>query len=418
MRLLLSAYACRPNAGSEPGCGWNWAAHLAARGIEVHVLVAKRNQEAIEASLRANAVANLHFTYVPVAYEWAKKNEALHYVCWQVAALKAARELAGKFEFQVAHHVTYASVHVPSQLWRLGIPVVFGPVGGGQTAPARMLQYFGAEKSRERLRTLHTKALKFSPLHRQWLRRMSFVLAANRDTLDVVRALGCRNTSLMCDTAISLDYFAEEPRSFEQRGRTLRLLWVGRIRTRKALPLALDALKEVQGNVILTIAGDGMDSQTVHQMIQDRNLQHRVFWKGSRLTETELRTAYAEHDAMLFTSLRDSFGSQVLEAMAMGLPVITLDLHGAHDWVPDDASLKVAVGSSTETVRNLADAIEEYALLSTAAKSQMSMHAWKFAKTQSWSARAEFCERLYKEVLSGGTALESASASKVAAVGV
>src|SRR5271169_4946615 len=69
MRLLLSAYACRPNAGSEPGCGWNWATHLAARGIEVHVLVAKRNQEAIEAGLRANATANLHFTYVSVPYE-------------------------------------------------------------------------------------------------------------------------------------------------------------------------------------------------------------------------------------------------------------------------------------------------------------------------------------------------------------
>src|SRR5215467_5078362 len=54
MRLLLSAYACRPNAGSEPGFGWNWATHLADRGIEVHALVAKRNQEPIEAGLRAN----------------------------------------------------------------------------------------------------------------------------------------------------------------------------------------------------------------------------------------------------------------------------------------------------------------------------------------------------------------------------
>src|ERR1700740_1831023 len=103
MRILLSAYACRPNAGSEPGVGWNWATHLAARGIEVHVLVAKRNQEAIEAGLRDHPVRNLHFAYVAVPYEWAKKSEALHYICWQVAALHAARELARKFEFHVAH---------------------------------------------------------------------------------------------------------------------------------------------------------------------------------------------------------------------------------------------------------------------------------------------------------------------------
>jgi glycosyltransferase involved in cell wall biosynthesis len=143
-----------------------------------------------------------------------------------------------------------------------------------------------------------------------------------------------------------------------------------------------------------------------------------VFWKGSRLTETELRTAYAEHDAMLFTSLRDSFGSQVLEAMAMGLPIITLDLHGAHDWVPDGASLKVAVSHPKETVQNLATAIEKYSLLPLPARNQMSMHAWNFARTHTWAARAEFCERLYQQLLSRADASESVSTSKAATVGV
>lgn len=414
MRLLLSAYACRPNAGSEPGVGWNWATHLAARGVEVHVLVAKRNQEAIEAGLRDNPIANLHFTYVAVPHEWAKKSEALHYACWQLEALKAARELAGKSEFQVAHHVTYASVHVPSQLWRLGIPVVFGPVGGGQTAPASMLQYFGEEKSRERLRSSLTKALWLSPLHRQSLRRMSFVLAANSDTLNVVRALGCNNARLMCDTAIPASYFAEAPRHFKEHSGILRLLWIGQMRTRKALPLALDVLTESPKNVTLTVAGDGIEPAAVHQMIRDRNLQQRVFWKGSRMTWTELRAACTEHDAMLFTSLRDSFGSQVLEAMAMGLPIICLDLHGAHDFVPDAASFKVPVGSPRETVRNLADAIGQYALLSATGKNQMSMQAWNFAKTLSWSARAEVIEQIYREVIARAPRPENA-ASKVAA---
>src|SRR5450432_1965422 len=254
MRILLSAYACRPNAGSEPGVGWNWATNLAARGMDVHVLVAKRNQEAIEEGLRANPIPNLHFTYVPVPHEWAKKSEALHYVLWQRAALKAAKELARQFPFQLAHHVTYASVHVPSQLWRLRIPVVFGPVGGGQTAPASMLKYFGAEKSRERRRTALTGSLKFSPFHRHQLQRMSYILAANRDTLSLVRNLGCKAASLMCDTAIPEDYFAPVPhsfpgpRSFKERGPALKLLWVGRMLTRKALPLALDTLQQVRGN--------------------------------------------------------------------------------------------------------------------------------------------------------------------------
>jgi glycosyltransferase involved in cell wall biosynthesis len=182
--------------------------------------------------------------------------------------------------------------------------------------------------------------------------------------------------------------------------------------------LALDALKQVPANVTLTIAGDGMDPEAVHRMIRERNLKNRVIWKGRRLTQTELRTAYAEHDAMLFTSLRDSFGSQVLEAMAMGLPIITLDLHGAHDWVPNDGSIKVSVGGPEETVRGIANAIEMYALLPPARRNHMSKQVWSFAKTQSWSERAEYCERLYKEVLFSAGAVNRASASTVAAVGV
>ncbi|MGB8065440.1 MAG: glycosyltransferase [Candidatus Sulfotelmatobacter sp.] len=416
MRILLSAYACRPHAGSEPGVGWNWATHLAKRGMEVHVLVAKRNQEPVEAGLQGNSLPNLHFTFVAVPFGQAKKNEAVHYALWQIAALKAARELTKKFRFEITHHVTYASIHVPSQLWRLGIPLIFGPVGGGQTTPSSLLPYFGPEKSKERLRSALTGALKFSLFHRNSLQQMSWILAANRDTLRLVQGLGCNNASLMCDTAISTDYFASKPRKFENRSVPLRLLWVGRMLTRKALPLALDVLKAADTNATLTIAGDGMDPAAVHQMIRDRNLQQRVFWKGTRLTYQELRSAYAKHDAMLFTSLRDSFGSQLLEALAMGLPVITVDLQGARDFVPDDASLKVAVGNCQDTVRNFAHAVERYDRLTPQAKSLMSSKALAFAKTLNWTERAEFTEKLYREILSRIADSQRTSSSNVAAL--
>jgi glycosyltransferase involved in cell wall biosynthesis len=416
MRVLLSAYACRPNAGSEPACGWNWATHLAARGIEVHVLVAQRNQKVIEAAVGNSPIRNLHFNYVRVPWRWAARHEGLHYLCWQAAALAVARRLNNKARFHLAHHVTYASVHVPSQLWRLGIPVVFGPVGGGQISPASMLKYFGVERTKERFRTLLTRALTVSPLHKLWLRRMSFILAANRRTLHIVRSLGCENTELICDSGVPDDYFSAQPRNFAASSGALKLLWVGRMLTRKALPLALDAVNRVREDVTLTIAGDGMEPEAVQQMIRERGLQNKVFWKGSRLTLEELRQAYFEHDAMLFTSLRDSFGSQLLEAMATGLPIITLDLNGAHDFVPQGASLKVPIGSPEETVQNLAAAIDKYAGLSTRRRNRMSRRAWNFARTLSWSARAEFAERMYEEILSRGP-LKSASTSKVIAVG-
>jgi len=416
MRILLSAYACRPNVGSEPAQGWGWATQLARRGHEVHVLVAKRNQDSVEAGLREESLPNLRFTFVPVRYDWARKSEGLHYALWQHAALKAARELGGRSRFDIVHHVTYASIHVPSQLWRLGIPMVFGPVGGGQTAPAKMLSYFGADQKKERLRTGLTRVLPASPFHRFWLSRTSFVLAANSETFQLVRDMGCNRATLMCDTAVPDDYFAKVPKTFIDGRHPLRLIWVGRMLPRKALSLALDALQRVKTTVTLTIAGDGMDPQIVCQMIRSRNLQDRVFWQGKKLSWSELRTAYSVHDAMLFTSLRDSFGSQVLEALAMALPVIALDLSGVRDHVPANASMKVRVGNPGETVRNLAEAIEKYASLPGNTKSEMSRHAWNCAKGMSWPVRIEFVEKLYESYCSRAALMGKTSLSPLATV--
>jgi glycosyltransferase involved in cell wall biosynthesis len=401
MKILLSAYACRPNAGTEPGYGWNWATHLAACGMEVHVLTAARYREQIEPALAANPVRGLKFSYVGAPRIAGKCSEGLYYAMWQLSALKVAKELVRDTSFDLAHHVTYGSVHVPSQLWRLGIPLVFGPVGGGQTAPANMLNYFGKEKRRERIRTAVTRGLTISPIHRRSMQRMSYVLAANQDTLELAYGLGCKHAALMCDAGLPANFFPPAPRKFEPTERPLKLLWVGRMLPRKGLPLALDALKQARQPVELTIAGDGLEPSKVLRMIADRKLEERVSWQGRRLTWSEVRAAYLQHDAMLFTSLRDSFGSQLLEAMALGLPVITLDLHGAHDFVPKEAGLKVPLGGSPEeTVQNLVNAIENYAAMPVQQRNQMSAAGWSYSHRFTWNDRAKCVGKIYEGILS------------------
>ncbi len=44
LKVLISAYACGPNIGSEPGVGWKFVYHL-AQTHEVHVITEKRKWE-------------------------------------------------------------------------------------------------------------------------------------------------------------------------------------------------------------------------------------------------------------------------------------------------------------------------------------------------------------------------------------
>ena len=43
MKILLSAFACAPNTGSEPGVGWRWAIELAKQHEVVVVTDATRS---------------------------------------------------------------------------------------------------------------------------------------------------------------------------------------------------------------------------------------------------------------------------------------------------------------------------------------------------------------------------------------
>ena len=395
----MSAYACSPHAGSELGIGWNWVTHVAARGLDVTVLTTEENRGRIEAELRQRPVPNLAFHHVEMPVSRLREATGMHYLVWQWMALRAARRLAAGRPFDVAHHVSYGSVHVPTQLWRLGIPVVFGPVGGAQTAPPSMLPYFGQAARNERIRTLFTALVRQSPLHRRWLRKMAAILVANTATAAMVKALGRNDAQLMFDTGVSDRAFAREPRRFHPSSAPLRVLWVGRMMPRKAIGLTLDIFARVRAPATLTIVGDGLPPERVREMITERGLDGRVFWAGHRLPWDEVHHAYLAHDLMLFNSLRESGGSQLIEAMALGLPIVTLNLHGPGDLVPGSAGIKVNVVSPEQVTADMAAAIDRYAALPAEERSAMSEAGWRFTHGLTHELRALQDEQLYRRLL-------------------
>ena len=398
MRVLLSAYSCMPNAGTEPGHGWGWATHLAARGHHVTVLTKEEMRRGIEAYLAEHPQPQLTFVHVPMP-RGLRESSPLHYSVWQWRALREARRLHRKEPFDVAHHVTFSSVHVPTQLWHLGIPTIFGPVGGGQTAPSSLLRYLGAAKRSEQARNLLTRALRFSPLHRRWIRKMSAVIAVNDDTVRLVRAMGRKDVGQLGDIGIPESFRAPAPRHFETIAEPLRLFWVGRVIPRKGLPLALDALARTKRSATLTVVGQAENNAAVERMIAERGLGDRVMWSGGRWPWAKVREAYATHDALLFTSIRETCGAQLLEAMALGLPIITLDLHGAHDLVPTAAGIKVPVRGAEAVVHDLAAAIDRYADLPPAQRDQMSRAGWDLSAKHTWDERAAMADELYRRVV-------------------
>jgi glycosyltransferase involved in cell wall biosynthesis len=386
-KIILSAFGCEPGKGSEEGNGWNWATGLAKEGFEVHCLTRIINK----AGIKAHApVANLHFHYIsmPLGSERIYNMGPLiyvHYMSWQYLAYKKAKSLHKTLKFDVAHHVSWGSLQMGSHLYKLGIPFIFGPAGGGQKAPEAFRDYFGAywasEIKREKVSDI---LVKYNPACKRMLQKAHAVLVSNTDTLELVKSIGAKNYFFSLDTALPPTFFPDKfiPKA-PQPGK-LRLLWVGRFMPRKGVLLTLDVMRSLKSipDITLTIVGYGEMEQEIKDCIKRYDLAGTVTLAG-KVPFEKVREYYDTHDVFFFTSLRDSCPAQLLEAASFGMPTVTLNLHGQGLLVNDKTGIRCNVTTPDATIAELKEALL-HLYNNPAEITQMSHAAAAFAKQQTW----------------------------------
>ena len=140
-------------------------------------------------------------------------------------------------------------------------------------------------------------------------------------------------------------------------------------------------------------------------MILKRGLEKRVRWLG-KVGWDEMKRYYAESDCLLFTSLRDSTGAQMVEAAGSGLPIICLDHHGAAAFVTDKMGYRVPVTTPSQTALRLAQAIDEFARLPPGERVGLSRASLEKAKTVSWHRLIEEMAAFYGRALCKEGALQ------------
>jgi len=400
LRVLLSAYACEPHKGSEPGVGWNWASQ-AARHHQVWVLTRANNRGTIEAALQHTPVSNLRFVYYDLP-RWARfwKRGAVgvrpYYVLWQAAAYRVARRLHRTVGFHLVHHVTFNTMEVPGFLWLLPAPFVWGPVGGGQEPAPALRSYFGDRWYREQLRVLRKRVARFNPILRLAARRAKAVLVANADTAERLPRLPGEVIIQELETAIDLP----PPRSSEPPSNTFTVLWAGSLIWRKGPALALDALAALKRRGVAFQAhfiGDGPLRQALQERIRALELESEVRLQG-QVPYADIHRYYASSHAFLFSSLHDTSGNVLLEAMAHSLPVVTLDHHGAREIISSDAGIKIPVHDQAQVIAGLASALERLAANPALRQAMGQAGRLRAAKVYNWDHKGELLRVLYARI--------------------
>ena len=330
-RILLSAYACEPNRGSEPAVGWNWAVELARLNHRVWVLTRAANRDAIE----RQSHRDLNFIYYDLP-RWMQlwrehfAGKRLYYVLWQWGAVRHIRNRFPDLPFDVVHHVTYVSIRYPSFLGSLGIPFYFGPVSGAERIPPKLRAGLSiGERWRGWLRDVSNRLVALDPLLWCVFRRAEKIMVTP-DTVSLVPQRWRHKCDVHLAIGLSGEYLDRPTVRKRCRGRRFRLLFVGRLLESKGIDIALRVVRQLREwglDVSLTIVGDGPARTNLICVADTLQISDAVEWTGS-VSPASVEDYYRAADLFLFPSLRDSGGMAVLEALAHGLPVVCAGLGG------------------------------------------------------------------------------------------
>ncbi|WP_197526564.1 glycosyltransferase family 4 protein [Botrimarina colliarenosi] len=412
LRVLQVAHACHPHQSMESRIGWYRAVH-AAQQHDVTVLHGEATNDGLlrDEAQRLGIGDRLHFIGIDRCwwgdlYNRSATTYYMGYRLWHRCALREAQKLHAERPFDLAHQTTFCGFREPGEAWRLGVPFVWGPVGGTQAFPARYLSELGLRGAWIEVcrNAINAWQLRFSRRVRLATRRAAVLIAATHQaSQDIQRATG-RKAPVQLETALDIPISpAREPR---RAGEPLRILWSGRLRAWKTLPLLLKALPLLPPDVDwrLRVLGVGPSEAAWRRLANRLGIADRIEWLGWPDYRATL-PHYQWADCFAFTSMRDTSGTGLLEALAAGSPIVGVDHQGAADIMTSSCAMPVPVGSPNETVTGMAVAMTRLAREPVLWR-QLSEGARAEAQQHMWSRQAETLLRWYADAY----AVESSTA--------
>jgi len=363
MKVLISAYACAPNLGSDHAVGWNWATEAHRLGHEIWVLASTAHSHSIATACHeAPDLAGIHWVFPevpgwPLSQGIEPKWERTYNLLWQRKAIGLARELNHQVNFNAIHHLTWAGIRAPTFLGSLGPPLIIGPVGGGETSPQTLRDDLGARgRMLECIRDISNATITLNPASRKGFRDAAVIFVSTSDTQKLFKG------SLRDKTVVFSQLGLTElpPARLRQWSKPPKFLYAGRLLYWKGVHIALRAFAELTNkgfDARFTIVGDGPERFRLEREAASRNLGDRVEFIP-RVPQAKLFELYDAHNLLLFPSLHDSGGFVVLEALSRGLPVVCLDLGGPKDIVTANSGVVVRTGGQNTEQLAVSVAVE------------------------------------------------------------
>jgi glycosyltransferase involved in cell wall biosynthesis len=320
---------------------------------------------------------------------------------------RLAARLVRTAGIDLVHQVYPISPKAPSAMYGFGVPVIIGPLSGNMEYPPgfQYMQRRGA-RAVEQIGRLGSHVI-------NWLVpgkvRADTLIVANPQTRKAL-PLGSRGFIYEGISEVSVDLRIFQ---FERAARPddgiVRFVYLGRLVAWKGVNLLLEAFKKVSDqagslNLALEILGDGDERAALEEQAARLGLGAQVQFAGW-LAPNEAAERMKRSDVFVLPSLRESGGIVLMEAMALGLPIVATNWGGPGVHVDDASGIRVDPTSRTTFIDGLAEAMLRLAR-SPELRARMGHAARERVKrgTYTWDHKIDRILEIYRETLTRAAA--------------
>ena len=374
-KVLLLAYMVSPIRGSEYSVAWNHITWMAPH-CDLTVLYGAAGdhmgdlEELADPAVR-QTVPGVKFVAVPTPplarwlnaanrRGWLTYSFYLAYRAWHLAAARMARRLIDAQPFDVVHYLGPIGYREPGALWKLDLPYVWGPIGGATHLSAALSRAIPiAGRAKLGLRTVvNWFQLRCSLRVRRALARADVLLTATTENQAIFRrvldvdSVYLPENGIVGEVALNAAKFSDFTH--------LKLIWIGSLEARKALQLLVQAMQHMRhaNRLEVHVVGDGPLRASLQAAVAAAGLSPQFIWHG-KIGRDKVHGVLDEAHLHVVTSVSEGNPTTIWEAMACGVPTLSIDHCGMHDTVTEGAGLKVPVGPYDQVVAGFASRLDE-----------------------------------------------------------
>lgn len=405
-RMLISAYGCEPNKGSEQGVGWNWCLQLTSFA-EIFVITRSNNQAGIENALPkeiANRISFIFYDLPDSIRRFKKKEKGLYwyYLLWQWGAYQTAKKLTQHNEFDYVMHLTFGSIWLPTFMHRLPVPFIWGPIGGGEAVPFRLigtLPLLG--RLIQYLRYLLIASISINPLIMGVVSKARIILARTEDTAKIIPHRYQSKVRVILETAMADDILpATNKRNLDIQRDCIQVIYTGRLIPLKNVATALHAIARAQSfgvNIHFQIYGDGPLRSSLESLANSLGIRNNVEFCGV-VSQDRVIQALCNSDVYLFPSLKEGGVWSLMEAMSVGLPIICVNTSGMATITDDNSAIRIFPQTQEQMVEDFSQALLLLATSSELRNKMGNSARNRIQESFRWQAKGQFMNSLLKEL--------------------